>query len=133
MRRFTFVFAGLLLAGVIRPSDSCATSALPESDIRALASSPQWLTTKVYIEGEPDKDVKASYPGVVGISMWDPQRNRYEFFYTDTGRSKHPDGGGGYFMVTGDKKTHILIPDIGPTKTIVRRLEKLDNREFTYS
>ncbi|PHX41894.1 S-layer protein, partial [Pseudomonas sp. NZIPFR-PS2] len=104
-----------------------------EADIQALASSAQWLTTKVYVEGEPDKDVKANYPGVVGISMWDPLRNRYEFFYTDTGRSKHADGGGGYFMVTGDRKTHILFPDLGPNRTIVRRLEKLDNREFTYS
>ncbi len=133
MRRFTFVLTGLLLAGVISPSNSYAASAVPESDIHAFASSPQWLTTKVYIEGAPDKDVKASYPGVVGISMWDPQRNRYEFFYTDTGRSKYADGGGGYFMVTGDKKTHILVPDVGPTKTIVRRLEKLDTSEFTYS
>jgi len=36
-------------------------------------------------------------------------------------------------LVTGDKKTHILVPDLGPTRTIVRRLEKLDSSEFTYS
>jgi hypothetical protein len=133
MRRLTIVFAGLLIAGILSSSESYAKPAQPEPDIRALASSPQWLTTKVYIEGEPDTDVKASYPGVVGLSMWDPQRNRYEFFYTDTGRSKYADGGGGYFLVTGDKQTHILIPDVGPTRTIVRRLEKLDSSEFTYS
>ncbi|MBX7276979.1 DUF4822 domain-containing protein [Pseudomonas sp. ERGC3:05] len=133
MRRLTFVLAGLLLAGIFNPSKSYAQQAEPERDIRALASSPQWLTTKVYIEGAPEKDVKANYPGVVGISMWDPQRNRYEFFYTDTGRSKYADGGGGYFLVTGDRKTHILVPDAGPTRTVVRRLEKLDSSEFTYS
>lgn len=127
MRRPTVVFAGLLITGLLCSSESYAT------DVHALASSPQWLTTRVYIEGEPDTDVKASYPGVVGISMWDPQRNRYEFFYTDTGRSKYADGGGGYFLVTGDKKTHILVPDLGLTRTIVRRLEKLDSSEFTYS
>ncbi len=133
MRRLTIVFAGLLITGILSSPESYAKPAQPEPDIRALASSPQWLTTKVYIEGEPDTDVKANYPGVVGISMWDPQRNRYEFFYTDTGRSKYADGGGGYFLVTGDKQTHILVPDVGPTRTIVRRLEKLDSSEFTYS
>ncbi|MBB6287083.1 MULTISPECIES: DUF4822 domain-containing protein [unclassified Pseudomonas] len=133
MRRLTVVFTGLLITGLLFSSESYANQAAPEPDIHALASSPQWLTTKVYIEGEPDTDVKANYPGVVGISMWDPQRNRYEFFYTDTGRSKYADGGGGYFLVTGDKQTHILVPDVGPTRTIVRRLEKLDSSEFTYS
>lgn len=133
MRRLNAVFTSLLLSCFLIPHASATEHVLPEADIHALASSPQWLTTKVYIEGEPDKDVKANYPGVVGLSMWDPLRNRYEFFYTDTGRSKHADGGGGYFMVTGDRKTHILIPDLGPNRTIVRRLEKLDNSEFTYS
>ena len=65
--------------------------------------------------------------------MWDPERNRYEFFYTDTGRSKYENGGGGYFMVTGDKKTHILVPDKGTVRTVVRRLEALNDEEFTYS
>ena len=91
MRRFTLAFTGLFFAGLLGAPSSYAKPV--EADVRALASSPQWLTTKVYIEGEPENDVKAKYPGVVGISMWDPQRNRYEFFYTDTGRSKHPDGG----------------------------------------
>lgn len=40
--------------------------------------------------------------------MWDPQRNRYECFYTDTGLSKHADGDSGYFMVAGDRKTHMM-------------------------
>ena len=133
MRRLTLAVTGLLFAGLLGAPATYAKPVEHEADIRALASSPQWLTTKVYIEGEPENDVKAQYPGVVGISMWDPQRNRYEFFYTDTGRSKHPDGGGGYFLVTGDKQTHILVPDLGPDRTIVRRLEKLDNTEFTYS
>ncbi|RMP63819.1 hypothetical protein ALQ18_00502 [Pseudomonas marginalis pv. marginalis] len=133
MRRLTIMVAGLLLWGVFSLSDTYATPVAPEPDIYALASSERWLTTKVYVEGAPETDVKANYPGVVGISMWDPQRNRYEFFYTDTGLSKHANGGGGYFLVTGDKKTHILVPDIGPNRTIVRRLEKLDNSEFTYS
>ncbi len=65
--------------------------------------------------------------------MWDPGRNRYEFFYADTGLSKYDNGGGGYFLVTGDKTTHILVPDQGTVRTVVRRLEKLDNEEFTYS
>jgi hypothetical protein len=108
-------------------------SAAQATDIRQLASSPRWLTTKVYIDGAPETDVKAKYPGVVGISTWDPERNRYEFFYTDTGESKYNNGGGGYFFVTGDQKQHVLVPDMGPIKTIVRRLETLNDREFTYS
>lgn len=36
-------------------------------------------------------------------------------------------------MVTGDRKNHILIPDKGATRTIVRKLETLNNQEFTYS
>lgn len=70
---------------------------------------------------------------MVGISTWDPERNRYEFFYTDTGKSKYDNGGGGYFFVTGDQKKHILVPDVGPIKTVTRRLETLNSNEFTYS
>ena len=81
MKTLSIVLTGLCLIGLFKSSESYATPTAPERDIQALASSPQWLTTKVYIEGAPDKDVKANYPGVVGISMWDPQRNRYEFFY----------------------------------------------------
>lgn len=103
------------------------------ADIRELASSPRWLTTKVYVEGAPQTDVKTSYPGVVGISTWDPETNRYEFFYTDTGESKYDNGGGGYFFVTGDQQQHVLVPDKGPVKTIVRRLETLNKNVFTYS
>ncbi|TMU79019.1 DUF4822 domain-containing protein [Pseudomonas fluorescens] len=121
------MMTGLLLAALLAPLASA------NADVRELASSPRWLTTKVYIDGAPETDVKAKYPGVVGISTWDPERNRYEFFYTDTGESKYNNGGGGYFFVTGDQKKHILVPDIGPTKTFVRRLETLNNREFTYS
>ncbi|MDP2147964.1 MAG: DUF4822 domain-containing protein, partial [Pseudomonas sp.] len=117
MRKCHAVFTGLLLAGLLAPLSSQAQST--NSDIRALASSPQWLTTKVYIEGAPQIDVKDKYPGVVGISMWDPERNRYEFFYADTGLSKYDNGGGGYFLVTGDKTTHILVPDKGPARTVV--------------
>ncbi|MBN6772679.1 DUF4822 domain-containing protein [Pseudomonas granadensis] len=120
---------GLLLAALSMPHLSAAQA----TDIRQLASSPRWLTTKVYIDGASETDVKAKYPGVVGISTWDPERNRYEFFYTDTGESKYNNGGGGYFFVTGDQKQHVLVPDMGPTKTIVRRLETLNDREFTYS
>lgn len=120
---------GLLLAALSMPQLSAAQA----TDIRQLASSPRWLTTKVYIDGAPETDVKAKYPGVVGISTWDPERNRYEFFYTDTGESKYNNGGGGYFFITGDEKQHVLVPDKGPVKTIVRRLETLNDREFTYS
>ncbi|WP_448651565.1 DUF4822 domain-containing protein [Pseudomonas fluorescens] len=133
MRKYTLVFSGLLFLSSFSPLESYAEQDQPVSDPYALASSPQWLTTKVYIEGNPDQDVKANYPGVVGISMWDPQRNRYEFFYTDTGQSKHAVGGAGYYLVTGDGQTHILVPDAGPNRTIVRKLEKLNDREFTYS
>jgi hypothetical protein len=107
--------------------------AAANADIRELASSPRWLTTKVYIEGASQTDVKAKYPGVVGISTWDPETNRYEFFYTDTGESKYNNGGGGYFFVTGNQQKHVLVPDKGPIKTVVRRLETLNKNEFTYS
>lgn len=120
---------GLLLAALSLPHVSAAQA----TDIRQLASSPRWLTTKVYIDGAPETDVKAKYPGVVGISTWDPESNRYEFFYPDTGESKYNNGGGGYFFITGDEKQHVLVPDKGPVKTIVRRLETLNDREFTYS
>ena len=132
MQKKTITSTCLLLTALLCPLGSFAQQA-STIDVRELASSPRWLTTKVYIEGAPQTDVKANYPGVVGISTWDPERNRYEFFYTDTGESKYNNGGGGYFFVTGDYKTHILVPDIGPTKTVVRRLEKLDRSEFTYS
>ncbi|WP_454562713.1 DUF4822 domain-containing protein [Pseudomonas sp. AIG] len=121
------MMTGLLLAALLAPF------ANSNADVRELASSPRWLTTKVYIDGAPETDVKAKYPGVVGISTWDPERNRYEFFYPDTGESKYNSGGGGYFFVTGDQQQHILVPDVGPTKTIVRQLETLTNNEFTYS
>ena len=133
MQKRSVFFTIALLAGLLNPLVAQAQSTAQYPDIRAFGTSPQWLTTKVYIEGAPDIDVKDKYPGVVGISMWDPERNRYEFFYTDTGLSKYDQGGGGYFMVTGDRKTHILVPDKGPHRSIVRRLEVLNNQEFTYS
>ncbi|KPG97166.1 S-layer protein [Pseudomonas sp. RIT-PI-q] len=133
MQKNTITSTGLLLAALLFPLGSFAQQAPATADVRDLASSPRWLTTKVYIEGAPQTDVKANYPGVVGISTWDPERNRYEFFYADTGESKYNNGGGGYFFVTGDNKTHILIPDIGPTKTVIRKLETLNRSEFTYS
>ena len=133
MPKNTITSTGLLLAALLFPLGSFAQQAPDTADVRALASSPRWLTTKVYIEGAPQTDVKANYPGVVGISTWDSERNRYEFFYADTGESKYHNGGGGYFFVTGDYKTHILVPDIGPTKTVVRKLETLNRSEFTYS
>ena len=133
MRKYNSMFKGLLLAALLSPLVSHGKQMEDNSGAQALASSPQWLTTKVYIEGAPEVDVKEKYPGVVGISMWDPERNRYEFFYTDTGRSKYDNGGGGYFLVTGDKTKHILVPDKGTVKTVVRRLERLNDEEFTYS
>lgn len=81
------MMTGLLLAALLAPLASA------NADVRELASSPRWLTTKVYLDGAPETDVKAKYPGVVGISTWDPERNRYEFFYTDTGESKYNNGG----------------------------------------
>lgn len=133
MKKYNLLFTLLLFVGIITPLTSQAQSTAEHSDARALATSPRWLTTKVYVEGAPDIDVKDKYPGVVGLSFWDPDRNRYEFFYSDTGLSKYENGGGGYFMVTGDKKSHILIPDKGTTRTIVRKLETLNTQEFTYS
>ncbi|WDR35444.1 DUF4822 domain-containing protein [Pseudomonas serboccidentalis] len=123
----------LLLAGALLPFAAVAQQAPASTDVRELASSARWLTTRVYIEGAAETDVKANYPGVVGISTWDPERNRYEFFHVDTGHSKYNNGGGGYFFVTGDHKQHVLVPDIGTTKTIVRRMETLSKNEFTYS
>lgn len=133
MKTITTISTCLLLAALLCPPASFAQQAPATVDIRELASSPRWLTTKVYIEGAPQTDVKAKYPGVVGISTWDSERNRYEFFYTDTGESKYNDGGGGFYFITGDHKTHVLVPDVGPTKTVVRRMEKLNKGEFTYS
>jgi len=133
MRKNTVTPSLLLAAVLLCPLGSFAQQAPATADIRDLASSPRWLTTKVYLEGAPQTDVKENYPGVVGISTWDPERNRYEFFYTDTGESKYNNGGGGYFFVTGDKKTHVLVPDVGPAKAMARRLETLNTHEFTYS
>jgi hypothetical protein len=133
MREYKTLFSALLLTGVLSPLSSYGQAVEAKPDIRAFASSPQWLTTKVYIEGAPEVDVKEKYPGVVGISMWDTERSRYEFFYTDTGKSKYDNGGGGYFLVSGDTRTHVLVPDKGTARTVVRRLEKLNNEEFTYS
>ncbi|MBH3467762.1 DUF4822 domain-containing protein [Pseudomonas carnis] len=133
MKKHNLIFSLILATGMLSPLASQAKPAVENSDASALGTSPRWLTTKVYIEGAPEIDVKDKYPGVVGISAWDPERNRYEFFYTDTGLSKYDNGGGGYFMVTGDRKNHILIPDKGATRTIVRKLETLNNQEFTYS
>ncbi|MCP1506987.1 hypothetical protein J2Y83_002960 [Pseudomonas marginalis] len=133
MHKYKMILTGFFLIGFLSPLASHGQSMNTKADVQALASSPQWLTTKVYIEGHPEVDVKDKYPGVVGISMWDPMRNRYEFFYADTGQSKYDHGGGGYFLVTGDQKNHILVPDKGPIRTVVRRLETLNNAEFTYS
>ncbi|WP_236349105.1 hypothetical protein [Pseudomonas lactis] len=47
MRKLTATFAGLFFAGLLGAQSSHATPVEPEVDIRALASSPQWLTTKV--------------------------------------------------------------------------------------
>ena len=69
MRRLTLAFTGLFFAGLLGAPSSYAKPV--EADVRALASSPQWLTTKVYIEGEPENDVKAKYPGVAGaVISW---------------------------------------------------------------
>uniref|UniRef100_UPI003CC69007 DUF4822 domain-containing protein n=1 Tax=Pseudomonas paraveronii TaxID=3040598 RepID=UPI003CC69007 len=127
------ILTSFFLVGFLSPLASHGQSMNTKADVQALASSPQWLTTKVYIEGHPEVDVKDKYPGVVGISMWDPMRNRYECFYADTGQSKYDHGGGGYVLVTGDQKNHILLPDKGPIRTVVRRLETLNNAECTYS
>lgn len=133
MRKLSIALTGLLLSSLLVASETYAKRDERGPDILALTASPQWLTTKVYIEGEPQIDVKANYPNVVGLSMWDTQRNRYEFFDHKTGASKLANGGGGYFLITGDGEHHILVPDIGTTRTYVRRLEKLDSSEFTYS
>ncbi|SEN58326.1 protein of unknown function [Pseudomonas sp. ok272] len=133
MGKYPAVLTSLLVIGLLNPLTTLARTSERITDAQALASSPHWLTTKVYIEGTPEVDVKDKYPGVVGISMWDPQRNRYEFFYTDTQLSKYEQGGGGYFFVTGDQKSHVLVPDKGSVRTVARRLEVLNNQEFTYS
>lgn len=133
MRKNNITSTCLLTAALFCPLESFAQQTHITANIQDLASSPRWQTTKVYIEGAPQTDVKEKYPGVVGISTWDPQRNRYEFFYSDTGESKYNHGGGGYFFLTGDQNTHILVPDKGPIKTVVRRLETLNQHEFTYS
>jgi hypothetical protein len=92
----------------------------------------RWLTTEVYIEGHPDVNLKDEYLGVVGLSMWDMQTNRYEFFDTVTGASRLNEGGGGYFFITGDRKYHVNVPDKG-NGAVVRKLEVLHDSEFTYS
>ncbi|MGM3275337.1 DUF4822 domain-containing protein [Ralstonia sp. 24A2] len=120
----TALAAGMFLAGA-------AQAETPAIHPEALGKTV-WLTTEVYVDGHPDTNVKDDYPGVVGISKWDMQTNRYEFFDTKTGESKHALGGGGYFFITGDKKHHVLVSDKG-TGGIARKLEKLDDSEFTYT
>lgn len=133
MQKHIIASTCFLLAALLCAPGSFAQPNPGAVDILALASSPRWLTTKVYIEGEPQTDVKADYSEVVGISTWDLETNRYEFFDAVTGVSKYNKGGGGYFFVTGDQKHHILVPEFGPIKTVVRRLEALNKTEFTYS
>ena len=63
MRKYNAMFTGLLLAGLLSPLVSHGKQMEDKTDIQALATSPQWLTTKVYIEGAPEVDVKEKYPG----------------------------------------------------------------------
>jgi hypothetical protein len=92
----------------------------------------RWLTTAVFLDGHPETNVKGDYLGVVGLSMWDVQTNRYEFFDPATGESKLEHGGGGYFFFTGDGKHHVNVPD-GGHSVVVRKLETLNDRQFIYS
>ena len=92
----------------------------------------RWLTTEVHIDGDLKTNVKDEYPGVVGLSLWDMQTNRYEFFDTKTGASKLAQGGAGFFFITGDRKHHVIIPDKG-NGAVVRDIQVLDETEFTYT
>jgi hypothetical protein len=91
-----------------------------------------WHTTAVYEGEDRSRNVIERYPSVVGISIWDAGSNRFEYFDPATGLSRRTQGGVGYFFITGDKRYQINVFDAGG-KPLVRRLEVLNRREFTYS
>jgi hypothetical protein len=124
-----FAMFGLIAAAAL--AGTAAAGDPSTVDPEALSRTP-WLTTAVYIDGHPETNVKDDYLGVVGLALWDTQRNRYEYFDTETGASKLAQGGGGYFFVTGDKSTHVIVPDIGGG-AVARKIERLDDAEFTYT
>jgi hypothetical protein len=100
-------------------------------DPNALASTV-WQTTAVYEENDRSHNLIERYPSVVGISIWDAASNRFEYFDPSTGQSRLTQGGAGYFFITGNRRYQINVFDSGG-KALVRRLEMLNRREFTYS
>ena len=97
----------------------------------AALSSTVWLTTAVYEDGNRAIDLSEKYPAVVGISLWDACRNRFEYFDPRTGDSRSAIGGSGYFLFTGDGNYQITLPDhSGPVR---RRMDVMTPQEFTYS
>ncbi|APD12435.1 DUF4822 domain-containing protein [Pandoraea sputorum] len=122
---------GLLLwfATVMLPT----ARAEPVTDIDPAAlTSKVWQTTAVYEGEDQSRNVMERYPGVVGISIWDASSNRFEYFDPATGLSRRTQGGEGYFLITGDRRHQINAFDAGG-KPLVRRLEVLNEHEFTYS
>lgn len=96
-----------------------------------LLTSGIWATTGVYEEHDCSKNVIDKYPDVVGISSWDKDSNRFEYFNPETGKSRRSLGGAGYFFITGDKTKQINVFDSGTI--LVRTLEELSPEAFTYS
>jgi uncharacterized protein DUF4822 len=122
---------GLLLWLVAATLPTVAAESPARIDPKALTSTI-WQTTAVY-EGEGrSRNVIDRYPAVVGISIWDAGSNRFEYFDPGTGISRGTQGGAGYFFITGDMRYQINVFDAGG-KPLVRRLEVLNEREFTYS
>lgn len=123
----------VLTISLIQPGVSIASS--PGCDAMnpydAALTGKAWLTTAVHENGDRRVDVSHKYPAVVGISVWDACRNRFEYFDPRTGASRAHQGGSGYFLFTGQGRYQVTLPDHAPP--IKRQIEVLDAHEFTYS
>lgn len=90
-----------------------------------------WQTTAVYEAQNMSLNVIDKYPGVVGVSIWDANTNRFEYFDPTDWTTRAKNGGAGYFLITGNKREQINFFDNGVV--LARTLEKLTPNEFTYS
>lgn len=126
--------ASIALSVLLILPDLC-TAAPPRCDAMnphdAAMAGKAWLTTAVHVDGDRRVDVSRQYPAVVGISVWDPCRNRFEYFDPVTGASRAAQGGSGHFLFTSEGRYQITLPD--HAAPIQRRIEVLTGREFTYS
>lgn len=120
----------LLSLALSAPAAAASPGVDPASQARLLAART-WITTAVYEDDDVDNDKAAMYPGVVGISRWDADSNRFEYFDPSNGKSRRAQGGGGWFFFTGDARHQVTVPDNGVP--LPRRMQVLDAETFTYS